>query len=156
MVLLFPSRYRAIGVCVALAGLLGYCVASTGGLINVYRVISSGNTFPDGSYPYPSDFREVNAVFGNASLCFLVLGIIAVFMAREPDEYCYKIRLESIQFAASAQFLTGLAAFAYFYFTPGYRIENTFQAIIGLACGTFLLAYALRYYAVIYIKPGQD
>ena len=156
MALLFPARYRAKGAFLALAGLLGFCVASTDGLINVYRVILPGNTLPDGSYPYPPDFWQMNAILEGVSLCFLAAGIATVFLAREPDEYFYKMRLEAIQFAVYAQFVTGLAAFAYAYFTPGYRIENAFQAIAGVACGTFLLAYVLHYYSASHFKSDRD
>lgn len=156
MALLFSAPYRATGAVLALTGLSCYCVASTEGLINMYRMILPGNTLPDGTYPYPSDFWEVNAVFGHVSLCFLVIGLITLFLAKEPDEYFYKLRLESIQFAVYAQFLVGLAAFTYFYFTPGYQIENTFQSIVGLVCGTFLVAYVLRYYVNVYFKAVQD
>jgi hypothetical protein len=152
----FSARYRATGIFLTIAGLLCLWVASSEGLINVYRIILPAHTLPDGSYPYPANFWDVNAVFGMVSACMLTVGAAIVFLAKEPDEYFYKIRLESIQFAVVAQFLIGLIAFTYFYFTPGYQIENTFQAILGLAGGTFLVAYALRYYATVYFKAGQD
>lgn len=156
MALLIPARYRASGALLALTGLLGFCVASTEGLINVYRIILPGNTSPDGGYLYPPEFWEVNAVLGNVSLFLLAIGMAAVFLAKERDEYLRQIRLESVQFAVYAQFLVGLTAFTYFYFTPGYRIENTFQGIVGLVCGTFLIVYVLRYYYIVHFKTGRD
>lgn len=156
MALSFPARYRATGIFLAIAGFLCLWVASWEGLINVYRIILPGRTLPDGAYPYPANFWDINAAFGMVSACMLTVGAAMVFLAKEPDEYFYKIRLESIQFAVIAQFVVGLIAFAYFYFTPGYQIENTFQGILGLACGTFLAAYVLRYYANSYFKADQD
>ena len=156
MALSISARYRAAGIFLATAGFLGLWVASWEGLINVYRVILPAYTLPDGAYPYPANFWDVNAVFGIVSACMLTIGAAMVFLGKEPDEYFYRIRLESIQFAVIAQFLVGLIAFAYFYFTPGYQIENTFQGILGMACGTFLVTYVLRYYASIYFKTDQD
>ncbi|MBO9611190.1 MAG: hypothetical protein J7619_00775 [Dyadobacter sp.] len=149
-------RYRPVGVLLTIAGFLCLWAASCEGLINVYRIILPGHTLPDGSYPYPANFRGVNAVFGIVSACMLTVGAAMVFLAKEPDEYFYKVRLESIQFAVFVQFLVGLIAFAYFYFTPGYQMENTFQAILGLACGAFLVAYPVRYYTGIHFKADQD
>ena len=40
----------------------------------------------------------------------ITIGVAMVFLAAEPDEYFYKIRLESIQFAVVAQFVVGLIA----------------------------------------------
>ncbi|SDE45909.1 hypothetical protein SAMN04487996_105108 [Dyadobacter soli] len=156
MALLSSARYRAAGVFLALAGLLGFCVASTEGLINVYRIILPGNTLPDGAYPYPPEFWGVNAILSDVSICFLVIGMAAVFLAKERDEYLERIRLESVQFAVYAQFLVGLVAFAYVYCTPGYQIENTFQGIMGMACGAFLVAYGLRYYYIVHIKTDEE
>jgi hypothetical protein len=152
----FSGRYRATGIFLAIAGFLCLWVASCDGLINVYRIVLPERTLPDGAYPYPADFWDVNAVFGIISACMLTLGAAMLFLAKERDEYFYKIRLESIQFAVFAQFAAGLTAFAYFYFTPGYQMENTFQAILGFAGGTFLAAYVLRYYANGYFKADQD
>ena len=156
MALSLPARYRAAGFFLALTGLLCLWVAYSEGLINFYRIILPGNTLPDGSYPYPSNFWDINAVFEKCSLCSLAIGVATAFLAKEPDEYFYQIRLESIRFAVSAQFLVGQIAFGYFYFTPGYRMENTFQDILGLACGSFLVAYVLRYYSMIYFKQEKD
>lgn len=156
MALPLPARYRANGLFLVLAGLTGFWVASTNGLINLYRVILPGDTLPDGSYPYPANFWEINAALEVGSLCSVAVGIVAVFLAREPDEYFYRIRLESLQFALFAQFLTGLLAFAYFYLVPGYQLANTVQGIMGLSFGSFLVTYVLRYYFVIYFKTGQD
>lgn len=156
MALSRSARYRAAGVFLAITGFLGLWVASWEGLINVYRIILPAYTLPDGAYPYPANFWDVNAVFGMVSACMLTIGAALVFLAKEPDEYLYKIRLESIQFAVIAQFLVGLIAFAYFYFTPGYQMENTFQGILGMASGTFLVTYVLRYYASIYFNADQD
>ena len=156
MALVLSARYRAAGVFLAITGFLCLWTASCEGLINVYRIILPGYTQPDGSYPYPANFWDVNAVFGMVSVCMLTLGGALVFLTKEQDEYFYKIRLESIQFAVIAQFLVGLIAFAYFYFTPGYQMENTFQGILGMASGTFLVTYALRYYASIYFNADQD
>lgn len=156
MTLLFNSRLRALWAFTALAGLLGYWVAATEGLINVYRIILPGDTLPDGSYPYSSGFWEVNAGFSAASLLLLALSLVALFLTREQDEYFHKLRLESIQFAVYAQFVAGMLAFAYFYLSPGYQMGNTFQAISGIACGTFLTAYAGHYYARVYTKTEQD
>lgn len=156
MMLLFSARYRATGLFIAFAGLLGCCVASTEGLINVYRIFLPDQTWADGSYPYPSNFWEVNALLNNVSLCLLAFGIIALLLTKEPDEYFYNLRLESIQFAVYAQFVVGLVVFAYFYFTPGYHIENAFAAIIAFVSATFLLAYLIRYYVIAYFKQGND
>lgn len=144
--LLLPENYRVKGLLAALTGLFGYAVATTEGLINVYRVILPNRVFPDGSYPYPDDFWAINSVFETASVCLVGLGIIAIFVARERDEFFYKIRLESIQFAMYAQFAVSLSAFAYFYFTPGYQLINTFVPILGMGLGSFIVAYLLRYY----------
>ena len=38
----------------------------------------------------------------------ITIRVAMVFLAAEPDEYFYKIRLESIQFAVVAQFVVGL------------------------------------------------
>ena len=156
MALSLSARYRAAGVFLAITGFLCLWAASCEGLINVYRIILPEYAQPDGSYPYPANFWDVNAVFGIVSACMLTIGGALVFLTKEQDEYFYKIRLESIQFAVFAQFLAGLIAFAYVYFTPGYQMENTFQGILGLACGTFLVTYALRYYTSIYFNADQD
>ncbi|WP_157488171.1 hypothetical protein [Dyadobacter crusticola] len=154
--LLLPAQFRALGLSLVAAGLSGFWIATSNGLINLFRVISPGRVLPDGSYPYPPHFWEVNAVSEIVSLCFIVAGIAAVFLAKEPDEYYYKIRLESIQFAVAAQFVVGLLAFTYFYISPGYQMANAFQSILGMAGSSFVAAYLLHYYFKIYFKPEQD
>jgi hypothetical protein len=131
MALSRSSRYRAAGVFLAITGFLGLWVASWEGLINVYRIILPGYTLPDGAYPYPANFWDVNAAFGMVSACMLTIGTALVFLAKEPDEYLYKIRLESIQFAVIAQFLVGLIAFAYFYLHPVIKWKIHFRAFWG-------------------------
>lgn len=154
--LLLPAHYRAKGLLAAFTGLIGFLIASNNGLINLYRIVSPDFTMPDGSYPYPAHFWEVNAVFQSVSVCLVLLGIIAVFLAREEDEFFYKIRLESIQFAMYAQFTVSLASLAYFYFAPGYQLINAFAAILALGLGSFFVAYVLRYYYSVYFQADLN
>jgi hypothetical protein len=156
MTLLFPTHYRVKGLFLALTGLSGFGVASSNGLINFYRFILPDYTLPDGSYLYPANFWELNSVFTDVSLCFVIVGIAAVFMAKEPDEYFYRIKLESIQFAVMVQFLVGLTAFAYFYITPDYNMANTYPGILGMSCCSFVIAYLLCYYLIRYFKPEYN
>ncbi|MCF0051654.1 hypothetical protein LXM25_16415 [Dyadobacter sp. LJ53] len=110
----------------------------------------------DGSYPYPANFWDINATFLSGALCFVVLGIAAVFLAKEPDEFFYKVRLESIQFAFYAQFIVMLALFAFFYLTPGYQLINTWVSILGLGLSSFFLTYVLRYYYAIFFQSDLN
>lgn len=155
MTLLLPAHYRTKALFMALAGVTGFSIATTEGLINFYRIILPGNTLPDGGYPYPSNFWEVNSVLESASVCCIVVGIIGLFIVREPDEFYYKIRLESMQFAMYIQFFVMASLFSYFYFSPGYQMINTFQAILGIGFGAFLVAYVLRYYYVTLFRAGN-
>lgn len=154
--LLLPAHYRAKGLLAAFAGLIGFLVASNNGLINLYRIILPGLTRPDGSYPYPAHFWDVNAVFQNVSVCLVLMGIMAVFLAREEDEFFYKVRLESIQFAMYTQFAVSLASFAFVYFSPGYQLVNAFTAILAFGLGSFLIAYVFRYYYSVYFQAEQN
>lgn len=156
MILPFPDHYRVKGLFLALAGLSSFGIASNNGLINFYRVILPDHTLPDGSYPYPANFWEMNAAFTDVSLCFVIVGIAAVFMAKEPDEYFYRIRLESIQFAVAVHFLVGLTVFVYFYLTPDYHIANAYPGVLGISCCSFIMAYLLYYYFVKYFMPKYN
>ncbi|MHA4739396.1 hypothetical protein [Dyadobacter sp. MSC1_007] len=155
MTLLLPAHYRAKALFTALAGLAGFMVASAEGLINLYRIILPGRTMPDGAYPYPSNFWQINSMLESGSVCLIALGVLGLFLAREPDEFYYKIRLESMQYAVFVQFFVMLASFCYFYFTPGYEMINTFQGILGLGFSSFLVTYVLRYYYVIFFQADQ-
>lgn len=150
--LLLPAHYRAKGLLATFTGLIGFLIASNNGLINLYRVIFPELTMPDGSYPYPAHFWEVNAVLLSVSVCLALVGIMAVFLAKEEDEFFYKIRLESIQFAMYTQFAVSLASLVYFYFMPGYQLVNAFVAILALGLGSFFVAYLLRYYYSVYFQ----
>jgi hypothetical protein len=156
MALLFPAHYRAKGLFLGLAGLLGFCIASNNGLINFYRIILPNQTLPDGSYPYPANFWAINSAFADVSLCLVIIGVVAVFLAKEPDEYLYRIRLESIQFAVVVQFVVGLIAFAYFYITPGYQMADIYPSILGMNGCSFLMAYLMHYYFVKYFKSEYN
>lgn len=150
--LLLPAQYRAKGLLAIFTGLIGFMIASNNGLINLYRIIFPDLIMPDGSYPYPAHFWDVNAVFQSVSVCLALVGIIAVFLAKEVDEFFCKIRLESIQFAVYTQFAVSIASLAYFYFAPGYQLVNAFSAILSLGLGSFFVAYVLRYYYSVYFQ----
>lgn len=156
MMQLFPTHYRTKGLLAVLTGLAGFLIASNNGLINVYRILLPGNTMPNGSYPYPANFWDVNSVLESGSICFIVLGLIGFFLASEPDEFYYNVRLESIQFAMFTQLAVSLGSFAYFYFMPGYQLVNTFECILALGFGSSLVAYVLRYYYTIYFQPDLN
>jgi hypothetical protein len=151
-----PAQYRAKGLLASFTGLIGFLIASNNGLINLYRIVLPDFTMPDGSYPYPAHFWEVNAVFQSVSVCLVLLGIVAVFFAREEDEFFYKIRLEAIQFAMYTQFAACLVSLAYFYFAPGYQLVNAFTAILAVGLGSFFVAYVLRYYYSVYFQANLN
>jgi hypothetical protein len=155
MQLFLPHHYRAKGLWMALTGLTGFAVAANNGLINLYRIMDADQTRADGSYPYPAQFWQVNTVLEIFSVGLVVVGMLALFLAKDPDEFFYKIRLEAIQFAMYTQFLVALSAFAYFYCTPGYQLSQTFQGILGLSYASFLVSYVLRYYYSLYFQTRQ-
>jgi hypothetical protein len=156
MRLSLPTHYRAKGLLAVSVGLASLLIATNNGLINLYRILQPEHVMHDGSYPYPANFWDINAAFLSGAVCFVVLGIVAVFLAKEPDEFFYKVRLESIQFAIYAQFIVMLASFAFFYLTPGYQLINTWVSILGLGLSSFFVTYVLRYYYAIFFQSGLN
>ncbi|WP_026632497.1 hypothetical protein [Dyadobacter alkalitolerans] len=156
MKLLLPTHYRAKGLLAVSIGLTGMLIATNNGLVNFYRILQPERAMNDGSYPYPANFWDINATFLSGAVCLVVVGIIALFLAKEPDEFFYKVRLESIQFAIYVQFIVMLALFAFFYFTPGYQLINTWVSILGLGLSSFFVTYVLRYYYAVFFQSDRN
>lgn len=154
-VLVLPKKFKIIGLQAAGLGILGILVASQNGLINLYRIFNS-QTFLNGGQAYPPNFWEINRIVEYGSIGMMVAGLLCFFLAKEPDEFFYKVRLDSIQWAVSAQVFTAMAMFCFFYISGDYEMPNTFVAILTLSLIAFWLIFVLRYYYVLWIKEKDD
>ncbi|KAA0993452.1 hypothetical protein [Dyadobacter aurulentus] len=154
--LLFPSAFKRNGLLMIAVGMVGLAVASQEGLINVYRLLLPGDTLSDGSYPYPSDFWQKNIILEYTSIALMVLGLLFFFLSKERDEFFYKIRLESIQFAILSQLLVAGLLYCFFYFSGKYQMENTFTAILSLSFAGFWITYIARYYYIVRFRAEKD
>jgi glucan phosphoethanolaminetransferase (alkaline phosphatase superfamily) len=153
---LLPTGFKANGLTMIFLGLLGLSVASQEGLINVYRILAPGNAIADGSYPYPANFWQINAIFEYTSIALVAVGLLCFFMSRERDEFYYKVRLESIQFAILMQLCVGVVMYCFFYFSGNYQMENTFTAILSVSFAGFWIAHISRYYYMIRLRSNED
>lgn len=78
-------------------------LATENGLINFYRLVDPIKTLAEGAYPYPAGFWSFSQFVGFASINLAVLQLPVFFFSREQGEFMYRVRLESLQFAAVAQ-----------------------------------------------------
>lgn len=148
-VLVLPKRFKVIGLLAAALGILLTLVATQEGLINVYRLLDP-KEYPGGGQPYPPNFWEINTIFEYCSIGMMVVGLLCFFLAKEPDEFFYKVRLDSIQWAVAMQVLTGIGMYSYFYLSGNYEMHNTYVAILTSGLIAFWLTFILHYYFVIW------
>lgn len=153
---LLPSKFRIIGLVMMVAGLAGVWLATSNGLINVYRIIDPAKALANGSYPYPADFWSVNQFVGFASISLTIVGLLAFFFSREQDEFMYRVRLESLQFAAVAQVGVTICLSTYFSFKGDVPLENLMPAIITISIVGFWLLHIIRYSYIVYFKSEAN
>jgi hypothetical protein len=113
-------------------------------------------TSPDGAQPYPSNFWEINMVVEYCSIGMMIMGLLCFFLAKESDEFFYKVRVDSIQWAVFAQVFTAVGMYSFFYLSGGYDMHNTFVAILTLSLIAFWLTFIFRYYLVIWLTERKD
>ncbi|UOG77381.1 hypothetical protein MTX78_23850 (plasmid) [Hymenobacter tibetensis] len=150
--LLLPTGFKVPGLWMLLIGPLGVCIATSGGLINVYRVIEPTKAWADGSYPYPSEFWQANTLLAYVSLGITVCGFMFFFFSKEKDEFIYRVRLESLQFASTIQIILTFLACIYFLFAEGVAIESMIPSSVTLSAGGFWILYILRYSYIVFFK----
>lgn len=154
--MLLPNQFKINGLWMSLAGALGMWFAASGGLINVYRLLVPGNTLADGSYPYPVSFLPITSVIGHVSVALLILGLAFFFFSREKDEFFYRVRLESLQFAVVWQLATTILMGTYFSFFGKSTLENTLPIIVTASATGFWLLFALRYCYVAFLESRKE
>lgn len=152
-VLILPNRFKIIGLQATASGIVGNLISSQNGLINVYRLFGSSL---NGRQPYPPNFRDINLILEYCSISMMVVGLLCFFLAKEPDEFFYKVRLDSIQWAVSAQVLTAISMQAFCYISGDYEMPNTYVATLTLSFMSFWATFILRYYYVLWVKEKTD
>jgi hypothetical protein len=155
-ILLLPESFKANGLIMIMVGFTGALVATQNGLINIYRLVSPGKILTDGSYPYPTDFWYHNQILTNISIALMVVGLLSFFLSRERDEFYYKVRLESIQFAILTQLAVAITLFGFFSLSESYQLQNTITAILTISFAGFWATFLLRYYYVVLVKADKD
>ena len=154
--MIFPSQLKVLGLWMSVIGLLGLWFATSGGLINVFRILEPEKTWPDGSYPYPPSFLPITSLIGHASVALLVLGLVLFFFSREKDEYLYHVRLESLQFAVVWQLAATVLLGLYFAFFGVISMENALPIIITMGVAGFWLLFVLRYCYVVFFNSRKE
>ncbi|CAN5862763.1 hypothetical protein BH24BAC1_BH24BAC1_24610 [soil metagenome] len=150
--LLLPPEFKKLGLWMLLLGLLGIWVATSEGLINVYRIIDPAKVWADGSYPYPANFWQVNQLFGYFSVGTIICGLLFFFFSKEKDEFFYKVRLESLQFASITQVSLTFCACIYAFFARSEAMERILPSLVTLSVVCFWILYFLRYSYIVYFK----
>lgn len=146
---LFPPALKTRGLVAALTGLGLLWVSEAEGLINLYRIVLPGYAFPDGSYPYPPEFRTINGALWFFAAGMVATGLLLFLFSREKDEFHYTARLEALQFGLGFGLLGAALLFGYFVVMPGYQLINTTTAVLGTGVSVSGLAYIARYYYLI-------
>ncbi len=155
-ILFLPNQFKINGLWLSLTGVLGMWFVIANGLINVYRVLEPGKTMADGGYPYPDSFMHVNSIIGHLSVALLILGLAFFFFSRERDEYFYRVRLESLQFAVVWQLVATVALGLYFSVVEGVFLESVLPIIITTSAVGFWLLFTLRYCYVSFLKSQKE
>jgi ABC-type branched-subunit amino acid transport system permease subunit len=154
--MLLPENFKVKGLTMIAIAFIGLWISSQNGLINLYRIILPGETLPDGSYPYPPDFWENNLILTYIAAGLMVAGLLCFFLSRERDEFFYKVRLESIQFAIIAQLFIAIALYSCLYLSGIFEMENTLTGILTISFACFWLTFSLRYYYIICFNANRD
>jgi len=147
-----PVPYRTASLWLLALGVVGVCLTTSNGLINVYRVLDPAPTMPDGSYPYPASFWQLNQALGLLSVGLFSLGSGGFLFARGADEFQQHLRRTALQYAAVTQLvlLAGLSL------SVVVRSDSSLGQAFPLICTaglvSFWLVYGLCYGYLRYVQ----
>ena len=144
-IFLFPQRFKLPGIVLLCIGFIGIWIATSNGLINVYRIIAPSKMHNDGGYPYPSNFWEVNKVFQYISMAVAFCGFLFVLFSKEKDEFFKNVRSQSLQFASITMLGLTICAIMYTFFARSETVQNLLPAFVGFNVSGFWILFILHY-----------
>lgn len=148
--LVLPAKAKVIGLVMIGLGAAGALVATQNGLINVYRIVDPNTVAADGTYPYPPNFWSLNLALSYTAVTLLVGGLVGFVLAKEPDEFFYRARLEALHFALGAQLIIAFSLYGFFYWSGSHQMANTYLTILTSSFIGFGVFFMLHYYYHIF------